>query len=323
MVAGALAFGAQAQLVTDKEIKSGGYGEKKMKKAPKKVYINRFFVNYQVLSSSSEISNKAKTSMTVGLNGIEPEDMQQITDNAYKMVTDKLTAAGFELVGADEAAGIDKFEGWERLQGGTPSTAQVFGFVSTAPTGYDFFVKGIKKSGKNKKSIFDGTPAISKDLGDIPVFEANVNFQYVTIEGKTMINSATQLKGVVNYEMPPAAIGQSATGVFGSKVESVPTSARFVWKGGAPGAGAMSIVYLYPKKAVDIPGVVEKKKFKEYTSNSNYMGSFGAMLISDRKDVKVSHQVKADRAAYIEKTQQTLNEYLSMVVDAFIANANG
>ncbi|MFQ3213021.1 MAG: hypothetical protein ACI9L9_002050 [Marivirga sp.] len=41
------------QIVTEKNVKDWGYGEKKLKKAPKKVYVQGFFVNYQVLSSNS------------------------------------------------------------------------------------------------------------------------------------------------------------------------------------------------------------------------------------------------------------------------------
>ena len=315
---------AIAQIVTDKDLASPGYGEKKLKKAPKKVFINQFVVNYQVLSSSSEASSKSKTQMTVGLTGIEAQDLQDITDNAYEMIVDKLENAGFEIVSADEAGQTEFYNDWTRVEGGTPSQAQLMGYISTSPNDFDFYVKKINKDGKNKGTFFDTTPKLSKQLGDIPVLEANVNFQYVTISGTTYINDATKLKGVVNYEIPPSAIAQSAEGIFGSKIETNPTSVRVVWKGGAAGAGALAMIALTPKKGIAIPGVLEEKKFKEYASpNVNYNNSFAPIVIQDRKEITVSHQVKADREAYIKKTQQALNEYLSIVVDSFIANANG
>jgi len=43
---------------------------------------------------------------------------------------------------------------------------------------------------------------------------------------------------------------------------------------------------------------------------------------TNNKELEVSHQVKADPAAFKAKTQQALNEYLNLVVDNFIASLN-
>jgi hypothetical protein len=39
-------------------------------------------------------------------------------------------------------------------------------------------------------------------------------------------------------------------------------------------------------------------------------------------ELEVSHQVKADRAAYKAKTQQAINEFLSITIDNFISSLN-
>ncbi len=130
---------AHGQIVTEKNLDNAGYGEKKLKKAPKKVFINQFFINYQVLSSSSEASTKAKTQMSVGLTGVEVEDFQEITDNAYDLVIEKLTKAGFEIVMADAAGEMEFYSDWTRLKGGTPSQAQLLGYISTAPEKFDYY----------------------------------------------------------------------------------------------------------------------------------------------------------------------------------------
>jgi len=315
-----------AQLVTDKDLKDSSYGEKKLKKAPKKVYINKFNVNYQVLASSTETSSygKTKTQMAVGLVGIELEDMQEITDNAYKMVVQKFKDAGIEIVTADEAGQTKFYSDWTRISGGTPSQAQLLGYVSTAPHDYDYYVKKVTKKGKEKSGFFDTTPKLSKQLGDIPVFESDISFQFVTIDGSTMINDATKMKGVVNYQIPDAAMAQSAEGIFGSKIEISPVVTRVVWKGGAAGAGARTIMAVSPKKRIEIPGVMEQKKFKEYVSpDRSYNTSYSGIVFSHNKELEVSHKVKADREAYRQKTQQALNEYLEYVVNQFIENLNG
>ena len=91
---------AQGQLITDKNISDNSYGKKKMKDAPKKIYLNQFFVNYQLVAASSESSTTGKTSaaMAVGMTGVQPDVMQEITNNAYAMVVKKFQDAGIEIV---------------------------------------------------------------------------------------------------------------------------------------------------------------------------------------------------------------------------------
>lgn len=76
---------AQGQIVTDKNIRDNSYGEKKLKDAPKKIYLNQFLVNYQLVAASSEASTGGKTraEMAVGMVGVEIDVMQEITNNAY------------------------------------------------------------------------------------------------------------------------------------------------------------------------------------------------------------------------------------------------
>jgi hypothetical protein len=317
---------ANGQIVTDKNVHDQSYGEKKLKNAPKKIYLGQFFVNYQVLAASSEASagNRTRAEMAVGLTGIELDDMQEITNNAYAMVVNKLKDAGIEIISADEAGKSDFYSDWIRIQGGTPSQAQLLGYISTAPKGYDYFVKKVNKDGKTKNTFFDTTPALSKSLGDIPVFETNVSFQFVTIEGSSsLLTDATKMKGVVEYQMPESAIAKSAEGFFGGKIETSRVVNRVVWKGGAAGLGALTILQNSPKNKIEIPGVMEEKKFKEYvTPDRNYSTSYSGIVYRNNKELEVSHQVKADRAAYKAKTQQALNEFLSITVDNFIANIN-
>ncbi len=318
---------ANAQIVTEKNIRDGSYGAKKLSKAPKKIYLNQFFINYQVLASGSETSTGGKTSaeMAVGLVGIELEDMQEITNNAYAMVVKKLKDAGVEIVGADEAGKTAFYSDWTRMPGGTPSHAQLLGYVSTAPAGYDFYVKKVTNKGKAKGTFLDTTPKLSDELGDIPVFETNVSFQFVTIEGSSsMVTEASRMKGVVNYQIPETAIAKSSEGIFGGKIETAQVMTRVVWKGGAKGMGAGTIMAFSPKGEIEIPGVVEQKKFKEYvTPGVSYNTSYSGIVYTNKKELEVSHQVKADREAFKSKTQQALNEYLAYVVDQFIANLNG
>lgn len=78
------------------------------------------------------------------------------------------------------------------------------------------------------------------------------------------------------------------------------------------------------KGKIEIPGVMEKRKFKAYvTRGRSSATSYSGIVYTNKKELEVSHQVKADREAFQSKTQQVLNEYLSHVVDQFIVNLNG
>ncbi|WP_339866631.1 hypothetical protein [uncultured Algoriphagus sp.] len=317
---------AHGQIVTSKNTSDNSYGEKKLKDAPKQIYLNQFFVNYQLIAASSEASagGKTRAEMAVGMAGVDLAVMQEITNNAYAMVVKRFQDAGIEIIGFDKGAQTEFYSDWIKMSGGTPSKAQLLGYVSTAPSGFDFFVKKVDSKGKTKGTFLDTTPALSKDLGDIPVFEANVSFQFVTIEGNSSyVTDATKMKGVVEYQMPEVAIAKSAEGILGSKIETNRANVRVVWKGGMNGAGANTILSFTPKGGVEIPGVMEEKKFKEYVApDVSYNTTYAGVAYTNDKEVQVSHQVKADPVAYKAKTQQALNEYLSLVVDKFIANLN-
>lgn len=78
------------------------------------------------------------------------------------------------------------------------------------------------------------------------------------------------------------------------------------------------------KGKIEIPSVVEKRKFKAYvTRGRSSATSYSGIIYTNKKELEVSHQLKADLEAFQSKTQQALNEYLSHVVDQFIVTLNG
>lgn len=87
-------IGAQAQSITDKNVRSSGFSQKKFKKAPRRVYINSFNVYFQVVGSAGasttggeqfgRVSLGTNTHMGVGLDGVDTEDFMQITNDLKK-----------------------------------------------------------------------------------------------------------------------------------------------------------------------------------------------------------------------------------------------
>ncbi len=136
---------------------------------------------------------------------------------------------------------------------------------------------------------------------------------------------SSKVKVKVDFKIPATAVAQSKKGWAGQgSLETSPTLARFVYEGRAPGLGAESIIAYSPKKDIDIPGVVEEKKFKEYTANPNQpYSNYASLGILVDKDVKVSHWVKADTEAYLAKAEKALNGYLDFMVEKLLDSSGG
>ncbi|MEQ8244571.1 hypothetical protein [Fulvivirga sp.] len=78
------------------------------------------------------------------------------------------------------------------------------------------------------------------------------------------------------------------------------------------------------KGKIEIPSVVEEGKFKEFIIRDRSSAtSYSGIVYTIKRELGVSHQVKADLEAFQSKTQQVLNEYLSHLFDQFIVNLNG
>ncbi|RYZ94595.1 MAG: hypothetical protein EOP47_27540, partial [Sphingobacteriaceae bacterium] len=148
-----LSAGAKAQTLGEFKPKDTSYGVKKSKDATR-VYISSFTVNFQIYNEKEKfkqggyqfgggVKGDAKASASVGLAGLTEADIQQVTDKLYQDFVGQLKASGLQIVSPDEAAKIDTYSDYVRLQGGKVSFAQLPGTMSTSPTGYEFFVKKV------------------------------------------------------------------------------------------------------------------------------------------------------------------------------------
>ena len=172
-----------AQEVGKIDFKVDGFTQKKFNNAEKKVYIQQFFVKYQVMMSSSEIARggreigggvrgDAKASMSLGVKGIDQQDLQQMTDEFYADFTAKLEAAGFTIVSAEEVQKNENFAGEELMQGGTPQADKIPGYLLTTPKDYTYLSGGT--------SVFNqaGMPQSNK-LGGMIVARVNITVPFV------------------------------------------------------------------------------------------------------------------------------------------------
>lgn len=329
-----------AQTVADFDVIKGaqGYPAKKMKDAPKKVYIASFAVNYQLLLNLSETDHggsqmggghrgKATATLVLGVPGIEPQSLQDLTDKLYTEYVDKLTSQGFEIVSPDEAGKTEYYSDYTQLKGGTISEAQNPGFLSTAPTGYEWYVKKVTKKGRAKASIFDNGQKVSKDLDGAIVANVTLNipaFEEAESQGsKALTKSFGGVAKVVakpNFRIAPSIYVQRGS-MSGSHVLS---QNAFISYKNVKSAGQVSYTV---KKPIQIEGVFEEKKYKAVesgrsVSGTSLAGSLSMFSVYDRVQENIQ-MVPCDPDKFINGAYEASSKYLNKTLEIFFKAAAG
>lgn len=327
-----------AQQVSEIKVKHEQFGLKKSAKVmPKKIFIQHFFVNYQILFDQIEIAKggreigggvrgNAKAQLVLGVQGISEDDLQEVTDKLYKEYTDKLIAKGFEIISVDEASKLERFAGWELVKGGTPSKAQFPGYVSTAPNGYDFLVRKTTKKGKrkSKKNIFDNGAGVSKDL-DVIVARVHINVPFMK-DGESQGSKAlTKTFGGV-----AKLVGKPEFGILkyttimskafiGEKANTITTESNFVYKKSLKYQASLKTM---PKKKILINGVFEKKKYKAVKSASQDLWgtNYGAVSVFNANNVVLEKMqaIPVDADKYKNGVLEAGNGFLNTSLTEFL-----
>lgn len=330
------AFIAHAQNVGPIEITTaGGYGEKNLKKAPRKVYIAEFRVMYQLLYHQTDedkggrtlgggLRGNAKASVTIGLKGVDVPDLQEITNKLYADYTSKLKEQGFELVTADEAAKTETLAGWELKAGGEANEAQFKGFLMTTPSGYNYLVKRTTESGKEKKGFLDNSTKISRDLGGAIV--AKVNLVVPMVEdaestGSKMLKDAAG--GIAKVVLRPALrIENQAIASGNATSDFTTTSGKYFYM---KSMGEQGICLTALKKPVEISGVLPDKKYKATaTANTDIWGtSAGYFTIFSVTNEMIANMqaIECDRNQYVNGVSEAAGKFLNDSLSEFFNNS--
>lgn len=327
----AILAAAQDPSIEIKDI--SGFGQKKFRGAPKKVYISQFRVNYQLLYSQTETAEggrtlgggyrgEAKAGLTMAVQGIEAADLMQITDKLYADFVSGLTNAGYELLSADDAAKAKNYQGWERKAGGTLNESQYPGYITAIPTGYEYFVKKTNESGREKTGFGDNTLKVSNDIG-APVIRVNLVIPFVEDAeshgskalGKVVGGLAkVVLRPYLRLEKDPVA----TAGGFSTDAAQTKVTYGFM-----EGMGTQAISNLCLKSSIDIPGIFEDKKYKavESADQDLWGTSYGALTIFNVSDVylKKTQPLPCDAAKYKQGVGEAAGSYLKATLDEFLS----
>ena len=317
---------AQAQNIGPLEITTaGGYGEKNLKKAPRKVYIAEFRVMYQLMYHQTDVDKggrtlggglrgDAKASVTLGLKGIDVPDLQEVTNTLYTEYTKKLKEQGFELVTADEAAKTATLAGWEMKTGGQANEAQFKGFLMTTPTSYSYLIKRTADSGKEKKGFLENSPKISRDLGGAIVAKINIVVPMVEdaeSAGSKMLKDAAG--GIAKVVLRPALrIENEAIASGNATSDFTTTSGKYYYM---KSMGEQGICLTALKNPVEISGVLPDKKYKATAiANSDIWGTNAGYftIFSVTNEMIANMQaIDCERNQYVNGVSEAAGKFLN------------
>ena len=323
-----LMAGAQGSV----EIKDlSGAGQKKFKKAPKKVYIAEFRVMYQLLFSQVEVAEggreigggyrgDAKAGLTMAVQGVNEQDIKDVTNDLYQNYVKKLQGAGYEVLNADAASGTKAYEDWERKTGGGLNEAQVPGYIMSTPSNFDYYVKRTNKKGKEKKSFIPNTHKVSAELGGAVVISVNVVVPFV-VDAESRASKAVSktIGGLAKIVMKPdLRIEKEIT-------HGAQTKVSYVYAEKKVAVDAVSNWVL--KNNIDIPGVFEEKKYKASESaDQDLWGSdYGALTVYHVNDKYLSktHPIPCEKEKYKQGVLDASTNYLDATLTNFFNYAAG
>lgn len=317
------------------EIKDvSGYGQKKFNEAPKKIYIAQFRVNFQLLYSQVEkdeggrtlgggYRGEAKAGLTMAIQGIESSDLLEITDRIYTQYLERLKREGYEVLTAAQVESAKSFEGWERKEGGTLNEAQYPGYITVIPTGYEYFVKKTKDSGREKSTFVDNTLNISNDV-DAPAVKINIVVPFVEdAESGASKALGKAVGGLAKVVLRPyLRIEKDAVGTAGGfSTDAALTKSIYGYKKGMK-TQAYSGYQL--KSNIDVPGIFEDKKYKAVeTADTDLWGtSVGALTIFNVNDKYLSktQPLPCDASKYKRAVGNAASLFLNAALEEFLSN---
>ncbi len=333
----AVALLVQGQTVGKLELKETGFGGKKLAKAPKRVYISEFNVNYQIAYSLTSISRggselgggrrgDAKATLSVAVPDIDFNKLQKITDDAYNEYVAKLESEGYEIINADAASQTDLLSKWERLKGGEISQAQFPGFLATTPTGRDFFVRRVTKKGRNKNGIFEYATKLSKQLEGATIVKVNLAIPFIEeAEGGLSKGLRKSIGGLAKVVVRPNFRLTKLEAIqLKNTYLSVTTGSGYWYMTSMKDQGQIIQTL---KNDVEIAGVFENKKYKAtqkadqdiWGTNNGY---FKVFSYEDR-EIARTQPIPCKPEAFLSGAKQVVEGYVKASLNGFLKAAKG
>ncbi len=325
------------QKVGEMDMKNSGFGQKKMSKAPKKVYISEFNINYQLAYSQTSISRggrelgggyrgDAKASLSVAIPGIDLGALQKITDDVYQDYINKLKSEGFEIISPETASATDLLSDWERQTGGEISEAQFPGYVATTPSGKDYFVRRVTKKGRKKNGVFEYATKLSKQLEGATIIKINLAIPFVEeAEGGVSKSLRKTIGGLAKVVVRPNfRLANYESVQLKNTVLTVQTGSSYHYMESLKNQGQ---IIQSLKKDVEIAGVFEKKKYKAtQKADQDIWGAsngFYTVFSYDDRELEKTQAIECKPEEYLSGARQVIEGYVNASLAAFLIASKG
>ncbi|MEC7753495.1 hypothetical protein [Roseivirga sp. UBA1976] len=314
-----------SQTVEDVNIKKLGPANLNYRKEAKRIMIADFQVNYQTALTLEDekkggkmwrggIKGDAKASITVVLDGLNPDNLQTLTDQLYAEYVADLKSQGFEIAPIEElwnnkAYEKNREERWELKAGNGPEQGKEFGVILTRPSTQKFVVARRtvdKENGGPLSGLADyeqGTEnkVINQKTGYI--------FNKVVLDVIVFENSQSELSRTLNRHAGSAQVKAETT----FKISESSTN-RF-------GMGTF-----FSKGGVEVADVMERQKFEAgQNADTDRLGTDMGVLrvwrVEDREKANFA-TVKCDPALYLKGAELGVGAFLKGTVQAMADKAN-
>lgn len=328
-----------AQNLGEFKPKDAKYGVNKAKGA-KRIYISAFSVNYQIYNEKEDFKQggsmlgggykgDAKAQLSIGLTGLSEQHVQQVTDKLYADYITQLKAKGFEIITADEAGKKETYTDYSKVNGGKVSLAQYPGMMATAPTGFEWQVKKIDKSGKTKSGGFLGNsaflyPKLSKELGDAIIAEVNLFVMFVedqnafqgagaNIKVKTNLRLAGNEAIIMTKDAKIKMKGQN---------DIIPISSTVAFYHGKMGLGSTTSYVGTLGKSFSVENVIQDTKLQSFAKNAadvtgSSMGMY-TVFNPDNKESKSTKVIEIDGEKYSEGVYLAAKKFVNHHTQEFL-----
>ena len=305
-----------SQNVGKMDVKMEGFTQKKFHHTGKKIFIQQFAVNYQMImvsyakarggGSGAYTFGSATAALALGLDGVTEEQLQSMTDRYYDDFVTSLEAKGFTAMKTSEIKEHEHFAGWEELQGGEPSMEYFPGYLSTSPKNFTYL------NGKTSNGVLAGGPE-SKQLGGVIVARVNIIVPFAesqSINGG-LVGGVAKVTARADLRVSPG--------------ESIPQKGDFK----KPINLRSDITFMYKeslkwqafhrgklKNPIEIEGVLDEDKKYKSTSVSTTGSGFTTKYSEAYSDNAIL--VPCDPQKYEKGVNEAISGYINASVDGFM-----
>ncbi len=347
-----------AQSLADDNVSmsKSGFKEKKFFKGDKRIYINSFLIYNEIYREDKDVKQggkgfgsvvkgKASVVQTLGLSGVEAEDLQNVANKLYNSFVGELKDEGFEILTSTQAGKTKVYEGWQLVEGPIVKDAGLPGVLSVIPEGHSYYIRGVNKDGKDIKSkgfsrlmnkggsgstglAFSNSAALSKQLDDAIVVDVCLSYLFTQEGDNWLRGNSAKVIVKTNFRLGSGAVSKlndskSIVKINNEKVEMISSYINFAK--GKFSAGAESLLQTSIKKNMYINGVIDSERITSSQSqnivyptsfNTYQLGNDFYTSVEDRKSTK-TNWIDVDSKKYAEGMYLAGSAYIDAALAEF------